>query len=332
MPRVLLLALVATAVFAPAAPAQSAAWADKLFANQTTHDFGVVPRGTQLKHSFKMTNIYKEPLEITQIRVSCGCVTATTSTKVLQPNESAQLNINMDARQFSGPKSVRVYLTVGPKYVSTASLTVTANARSDVVFNPGEIDFGAVSRGQTPTRHIDVEYVGAFDWRVSEIVKSAAAPFELKVEELPQQVSQPTRRGYRIYATLKADAPAGPFKQEIVLKTNDPSNPTLTFNINGTIQAGLAVSPASLSVAGLKVGESQTKKVIVRGQRPFRILGIDGLGTGITADLPDQPNTTHVLTVNVLPAQAGELRRQLTIRTDLDNETAVVTIEGDVTP
>jgi hypothetical protein len=328
----MVLALVAMTAFAPAAFAQTTAWADKLFANRTTHDFGVVPRGTQLKHSFQMTNIYKEPLEITQVRVSCGCVTATPSVKVLQPNETAQLHINMDARQFSGPKSVRVYLTVGPKYVSTATLTVTANARADVVFNPGEIDFGSVARGQTPTRSIDVEYVGAFDWRVSEIVKSSAAPFELRVEELPQQVSQPARHGYRIFATIKADAPAGPFKQEILLKTNDPSNPTLTFNIHGAIQAGLAVTPAGLSVAGLKVGTAQSKKVIVRGQRPFRILGIDGLGNGITAELPDQQGTTHILTINVLPGQPGELRRQLVIRTDLDNETAVVTVEGDVVP
>jgi hypothetical protein len=325
----LVLALLATALFAPAAAAQTA-WADKLFANMTTHDFGAVPRGQQLKHTFKMTNIYKEPLDLTQVRVSCGCVTAIPTVKTLQPNETAELNITMDARQFSGPKSVRVYVTVGPKYVSTATLTVLANARSDVVFNPGEIDFGGVTRGQTPTRTIDVEYAGTFDWQVSEIVKSASAPFELKVEPLPQQVSQVARRGYRIFATLKADAPAGPFKQEIVLKTNDPSNPVLTFNVQGAVQAGLAVSPASLSIAGLKVGESHTKKLVVRGQRAFRIVGIDGLGKGVTAELPDREETTHILTITVQPDQAGELRRQLTIRTDHDNETAVVTVEADV--
>src|ERR1700731_3980718 len=84
------------------AAAQSTAWADKLFAGDLVHDFGVVPRGTQLKYSFKMTNIYKVPLEITNIRVSCGCVTAKESTKVLQPNETGFLNINMDGTRFAG--------------------------------------------------------------------------------------------------------------------------------------------------------------------------------------------------------------------------------------
>src|SRR5205807_1084475 len=155
---------------------------------------------------------------------------------------------SMDGRQFNGAKSVKVYVTVGPEYVSTATLTVTANARQDVVFNPGEIEFGNVARGQAPNKYIDVEYVGGLDWHVTEIVKSAAAPFDLKVEPLPQLINQPARRGYRIQATVKADAPTGQFKQEVVLKTTDPSTPVLTFNVSGSVQATLTVSPSPLAV------------------------------------------------------------------------------------
>jgi hypothetical protein len=330
--RSVVLALSASVLFSSAATAQTGAWGDKLFGGVTTHDFGVVPRGAQLKHTFKMTNIYKEPLEITQVRVSCSCLTAKPSISVLQPNETATLEINMDGRQFSGPKTIRIYVTVGPKYVSTATLTVTANARQDVVFNPGEIDFGNVPRGQDASRHIDVEYAGTLDWKVLEIVKSAAAPFELKVEELPRQPGQVARRGYRIFAKLRPDAAPGPFKQEVLLKTNDPASPVLTFNIAGSVQATLGVSPGSLAVSGLRVGESHTKKVVVRADRPFRIVGIDGLGDGITAEAPDRQDTTMVLTVTIQPTKAGELRRQLVIRTDLGNETATVSVQGEVAP
>src|SRR5688572_88163 len=105
--RTVLLALIALLSFHPAILAQqSNAWADKLFGAETTHDFGVVARGAQLKHSFKITNIYKVPLDITEIRVSCSCVKAETSTKTIQPNETATLNINMDGTKFSGSKTV----------------------------------------------------------------------------------------------------------------------------------------------------------------------------------------------------------------------------------
>jgi hypothetical protein len=331
--RTVVLVLVAILLLHQTAAAQTPAWADKMFGGITSHDFGVVPRGAQLKHSFKMTNIWKEPLEITQIRVSCSCLTAKASVGVLQPNESATLEIAMDGRLFNGPKNITIYVSVGPKYVSTATLKVSANARQDVVFNPGELDFGNVARGQTPTRHIDVEYGGTLDWKVTEIVKSAGAPFELKVEAIPAQPGQIARRGYRIFATLKTDAVAGPFKQEIVLKTNDPASPVLNFHILGTMQGTLAVAPPSLAINGLRVGESQTKKVVIRADRPFRVLGIDGQGDGITADMPpDRQDTQMILTITIQPKKAGELRRQLTIRTDLDKESATISVTGDVAP
>src|SRR5262249_24853177 len=240
-------------------------WANKLFEGTTRHDFGTVPRGAQLKYSFKMRNIYKVPLEITNIRVSCGCLTATPTVKVIQPGDTGSLDINMDGTRFTGYKPITIYVTVGPEYVSTAVLNVTANQRSDVVFNPGEIDFGLVQRGQQPSKAIDVEYAGAQGWAVSEIVKNSASPFELKVEDLKGRAN----RGYRIFATLKNDAPAGTFRHEVILKTNDASNPVLSFNVLGNVLASLKVSPASVSLS-TKVGETASRKIVVSGSKTFR--------------------------------------------------------------
>jgi hypothetical protein len=331
--RKIVLALIAVAWFHSFSFAQQPAWADKLFAGDIAHDFGGVLRGAQLKYSFKMTNIYKVPLDITDVRVSCGCVKAEASVKSLQPNESGTINIFMDGRQFNGAKTVRVFVTVGPKFVSTATLTVSANARGDVAFSPSEIDFGNLQRGQTPVRPIEIEYTGSLvDWRVIEIVKNSSAPFELKVEELPRAVNGPARRGYRIQATMKAAPSTGSFKQEVVLKTNDPAVPALTFNIVGNVQAGLAVSPSPILLKDLKVGESQTKKVFVRAARPFRIVGIDGQGEGITVEFPNRQDSTQILTVNIAPTKAGDLRRQLMIRTDLDGEQTPLRIEATIEP
>ena len=332
--RKLVLALVAVLLTcSPAFSQQSTAWANKLFGNDTTHDFGVVAKGSQLKYTFKMTNIYAKPLDITELRVSCGCVKAESATKTLQPNDSVMLQVSMDANQFVGSKTVRVFVTVGPTFVSTATLTVSANARGDVTFSTADLDFGNLQRGQSPTKVIDVEYTGGMsDWRVTEIVKNGSAPFDLKVEELPRQPNGLPRRGYRLLATIKAEPTPGSFKQEVLLKTNDQSAQVLTFNVVGNIQAGLAVSPSPILVRDLKVGESQTKKVFVRASRPFRVLGIEGQGDGVTVDVPDRKDTTLVLTVNVAPTKAGDLRKQLRIRTDLDDETTPLIIEGAIEP
>lgn len=332
--RKFVLVLFAMLVSGSAALAQqSAAWADKLFAGATTHDFGIAPRGAQLKHTFKLTNIYKVPLDVTDLRVSCGCVHPDMPVKTVQPGETVNLNITMDASKFVGSKTVKIFVTVGPKFISTATLTVSAIARGDVAFSPSEIDFGGVQRGQTPTKAIEIEYTGGLaDWRVNEIVKSGTAPFELKVEELPRLVNGAPRKGYRILATMKADAAAGTIRQEIVLKTNDPAAPVLTFQIVGNVQAGLAVSPGSINVRELKVGETQTKKVFVRGARPFRILAVDGQGDGIKVDVPNRLDSTQVLTIHIAPTKAGAFRKQLLIRTDLDGDSMPLVIEGTIEP
>ncbi len=314
-------------------------WLEKIFlavpGTSLSHDFGTVARGAQLTHRFKMKNIYAVPLEITKIRVSCGCVTWTQSTNVLQPNEDGYIDITMDARLFNGPKAVSIYVTVGPEYISTATLRVSAVARQDVVFNPGTVNFGIVQRGQTPTLTLDVEYSGVLDWRILEVIKNSAAPFQVKVEEIYRRMAfgnRPGRVGYRFTVTLKPDAAAGPFKQELILKTNDPASPNLTVPVEGTIQASLAVAPSSLQMGAVKVADKQTRRVIVRGSRPFRIVGVDGTGGGLTVDIPDRTAATHILTVTFQPTQAGPLRKRLTIRTDLDQEAVTVTVDGNATP
>src|SRR5262245_46654633 len=101
-------------------------WAQKVFFGVTGHDFGTCPRGAQLKFRFKMKNIYAVPLSITNIRTSCNCLTYTVNppSQTLQAQEEGYIDINMDASRFQGPKTIYLYVTVGPQFISTAVLQV----------------------------------------------------------------------------------------------------------------------------------------------------------------------------------------------------------------
>ena len=113
MTRKALLTFLVAAFAATAAPAQN--WAEKMFPDGIADDFGVVPHGAQLFHQFKIKNIYAVRMEITSITPGCGCVTATASQRVLEANEEATLDVSMDARRFTGPKSVIVRVTRRPR-------------------------------------------------------------------------------------------------------------------------------------------------------------------------------------------------------------------------
>jgi hypothetical protein len=325
MRQVLFAALV---LLAPAESATSQGWANKLFKDQVSHDFGTVARGAQLYHRFSITNVYAVPLEITNIRVSCGCVVATPVPKTLQPRESGYIEVTMDARRFAGPKSVTVFVTVGPTFVSTAELKVTANSRNDVVFNPGQISFGSVSLGQTSSQTIDVEYAGVLDWKLTEAV-TKDLPFEATYSELYRR---PGQVGYQVKVTLKPDLPPGPFKQELKLRTNDPASPLIGVLVEADVQSALAATPSVVRLGMAQVGDSLVRKVVVRGQKPFRIVAVEGQGDGITlnGELPATPAATQVLSFKCQLSKAGELRKQLQIKTDQQSAPLTVTIEATV--
>lgn len=321
-----------------AAPAPAQNWANKIFDGNPNspvlHDFGIVARGAQLQTSLKMTNIYKVPLNVTDIRVSCGCVEATASSKQLQPNESGTLNIKMDGTRFAGPKTVNVYVTFGPQFVSTANIIITANARQDVVLNPGEIDFGNVQRGQSIERSLEVEYAGTKPWKIVQVVKSNKAPFELKADNLPPRTNNGVPIvGYRLIASLRPDCPVGTFRETVDLKTNDPQQPVVTFVVSGTVGAPVTVAPNPVQVTGLKLGNAFSTKVVVTANQPFRITGVQGAGDDINVTIPERPATpTHILDLQVTPKAPGLLSREIILLTDMRNETVRVVIQGNVTP
>jgi hypothetical protein len=320
-------ALCIVAVSGQAALAQTGPWAEKLFKGHLSHDFGNVPRGAKLSHRFPITNIYAVDLQIVDTRVSCGCATVYPASKVLKSRQTSYVDVVMDARKFTGPKSISVYISVGPEYTSTATLKVTANSRSDVVFNPGQIDFGIVSKGATPKQTVEVEYAGVLDWKITEVANST--PFEVTLSEMYRRSGQV---GYKVTVAMKADVPAGEFKHEVQLKTNDKASPVLSVLVEANVQAPLTVAPNVVAMDALKVNEEKAQRVVVRARKPFKIVGIDGVGDGVTVSAPTTAASVHFLTVKCHPTKAGSLKKQLTIRTDLDNNATVsVMVEAKVT-
>jgi hypothetical protein len=325
------LLLVATAIPAPLKGGEGgASWAEKMFKDgkDVTHDFGNVPHGAQLHHRFTITNIYAVQMEITAIEPGCTCTKAVPSKRVLQPRESATIDVSMDARRFTGPKTVDIKVSVGPEFISTAVLKISANSRADLVFNPGEISFGTVTAGQAAEQTIDIDYAGTLDWKVSEVV-AKDLPLDVSFEKLNRSSGQV---GYRVLAKLMKDAPVGALKEEIYLKTNDPNSPLVPIVVEATVQAPVVVTPSALNLSGVKVGEDVTRRVVVRGTKAFKVIAVDGLGNGV--DLGNQLTTDEAAVQTIVfkckIERAGEFKREVKIRTSLpDAAPLVVTIEGN---
>jgi hypothetical protein len=82
---------------------------------RTHHDFGDVvirDRETVLSHAFELRNTRSVPVEITDVRSSCGCTRATPSRRAIPPGESVIIDTTLSLT-VSSRKSAVIWLTLG---------------------------------------------------------------------------------------------------------------------------------------------------------------------------------------------------------------------------
>jgi hypothetical protein len=321
------LSLVATAALLMSAPAHAATWADGMF-EDVARDFGSVPRGPMLNHSYRLTNNTGQTVRITSVRVSCGCTSATALQGTLAPGQSTAVVAQMDTTRFIGPKTVTIYVQFDQPQFAEVHLSISANSRTDIVVTPDTIAFGPVSRGSTVARQTTVTFNGG-----TQLVNVAA-------ESNYVQLTAKGTRGngyeatYEITATLRPDTPVGKWYTDVWLNTNNPATPRIRVPLTVDVEPALNLSPAQVTLGSVAAGDTAQRRVILRGPQPFHITEIKGTDDNVTVTSNDgnESKPVHVLTVKVKAGGAGDLARTVTIVTDLKGDnTADLVIKATVT-
>ena len=301
-----------------AARAEAAGWAQGLFA-ENGHDFGPVPRGAKVRHNFVLTNRLAEPITIANVRVSCGCTTGIATPGPIAAGQAAVVEATMDTANFAGRKETALFVSLvtnGGKEAEVR-LTVGTTILSDIVLNPGSVDFGSVTRGVSPRRTLTIDRLGSPNWKAVRMISASKAIDA----ELIETVRSGSGVGYALTVTLRPDAPAGPLREEIRIITNDPESPNVPILVTGQVQGGgLAAAPAILSLAR----DGKSGRFLVRAPKPFRILAVEGAGDGFEiAPVADAPRAAHAIAVRYVPpanGPKGEVRHTFRVMTDLPDE------------
>jgi hypothetical protein len=300
--------------------AQAQNWQDTLF-SERSFDFGPVPRGGVVRHPFVLSNRLNVPITILNLRVSCGCTSGTASVNMVAPGKTAIIEAQMDTRNFVGRKSTTLFVSVmAGNQESEIGLGVSSMILSDVVLNPGVVEFGLVNRGQTPSQMISIDRIGKPDWKVVKLTSGCKA-INASLQET-QRVNGSV--SYQLTVSLKPDAPAGVIRDEIRLMTNDPETPSIPVPIGVQIRGELTATPSTLALGNVASAAGVQGKFVVRASKPFGISKVEGTGDGFTLqdiDLLRKP--LHILTLTYNPAEGstrGDLTKTFRITTDLPGE------------
>lgn len=327
--------LLSVFFLAPKTPAQE--WAKKMF-DHTSADLGTVARGAKIEHVFTIENIYLEDVHIASIRTTCGCTIPSIEKKLLKTYEKVPLRIELDTKNFSGRKDVTITVQFDQPFPAEVLLNVHVFIRTDVVVQPGSVEFGAAPLGQEQQKKLSIVYAGRPNWKILRI-DSPKPYLETQLREIsriPDPALGATKVTYELLVRLKPEAPPGRILEQLLLVTDDPNpkNAQIPLAVEGTVTPPVSVSPSPLSMGPVRAGSMTSKPLVVQARRPFRILSIQTDAPGFSAKWPEEPKAVQVIQVQFTAGQRpGKVAGVLRIETDLA-ETPVVeaAVEALVVP
>jgi hypothetical protein len=288
-------------------------WAAKMFKTKD-HDFGTVARGAKSEFVFEFENIYEEDVHVASVKSSCGCTSPVITKRDLKTFEKSQIIAKYNTRAFLGQRGATVTVIFDKPYYAEVQLEVTGYIRSDVVFDPGSVNFGEVDQFASAERTLKLTYAGRNEWKIID-VRSASKHFEVELTERQRASGRVT---YEMMVRLTADAPSGYFQDQLTIVTDDERLKKIPVMVHGSVVSPLTVNPASLLLGVLKPGQTVTKKLVVRGKEPFKVLRVSCKDDCFSFKVPaDKTNQLHFIPVTFTADAAGKITEKITIETDL---------------
>jgi len=199
---------------------------------ERVHDFGVVPRGQQLTHYFRIANPTSRPLHISNVRVSCGCTSARALETTVMPGRETAVYAVMDSRRFVGPKAVTIYVTFDQPRFEELRTVVQAFAREDLIFGPDALNFGKVKQGEVKSTSMNITiYNGAVQFPDAKSDTNFIQPM---IKEVRRTGGEAT---YQVEAKVRPDTPAGVWFTDIWVTTNNPGYAKLRVPVTVEVEA-----------------------------------------------------------------------------------------------
>jgi len=297
-----------------AAPTAAQEWAEKMF-SKLEHDFGTVARGAETVYRFEITNKYKQPMTITGVSSSCGCTTPTVENGTFKTYEKAYVVAKFNTHTHVGRKGATLTVRFAPPYQAEVQVRVHGNIRSDVVFQPGAVQFGSVDQGATKEQRIAVNYAGRGDWQILDVTNDNDH-FEVELEETSRRGG---RVSYGLVVRLKDNLPAGYVKDQLTVITNDgrAESQRIPLFVEGRVVPEISVTPETLVLGDVEPGKPVTKKLIVRGKKPFRILDVNCGDDCFTFKTDEKSKALHFVQLTYLPDnRPGSVKVPVQITTD----------------
>ncbi|MCC6489942.1 MAG: DUF1573 domain-containing protein, partial [Candidatus Hydrogenedentes bacterium] len=271
-----------------------------------------------------VANRGKAPLEISEIRTSCGCTVGEMEKNLVMPGGKQVTQIPPGGRMpmkitidpfripgFHSRKTLTVYSN-DPKNPQ-ASIDVAVTIVPEYTVEPNAVEFGNLEKGQSAEVTMivreanapDLEITGAEAGRAAKPTAAdgtpaaAAAPlYTVDVQKRPESDwASPEHAEWAVTLRLSPDLPTGSFKDTFFILANSKRVDRVGFHVSALVDTFFSVAPAMFSVRNaVSPGQEHIATAVVSADEPLTLeeLMVTGEALQVTSRPGDKPNTVFI--------------------------------------
>ena len=228
-------------VMAQDQPTTAAASAPRLELSSQEWNFGSAWQGQMLKGDIKLTNVGQAPLEITDVRPSCGCTVATKPKSPLAPGESDTMTLSYDGAHRLGSAHQTVTLITNDPTQPSVAIRLVGEVKPLFDIEPKDgLVFAKLLRSSLETRTVEItnKYKDKMFLKLKE--GQDFGPFQIELREI-----EPGMR-YSVTATTKPPLKVDRYQPNVELLTGLELVPEIKVLAYGFVQPPVDVRPAKL--------------------------------------------------------------------------------------
>lgn len=245
MKRFWILVLVVGMLFLPCRSAIEAA-APKIQIDELLYDFGTIKEGDRVSHVFQFKNVGDGELVITDVKTSCGCTAAMTSSKTLGPGAQGTLKVNFDSKGRKGrqTKTATIHSNdpVQPAVVVRLTGNISVSDAPQIAVDPQTLDLGVLEPGETAVRRVTITNTGSAELAIEDFVGRNFVTVKNEGAEGAKRIIKP-RESIQIDVEAAPEIKGGIYQGYLQIRNNS-SQRIVTVPLYGYISDKYMLKPA----------------------------------------------------------------------------------------
>lgn len=284
--------------------------ADGITFTKTHIDLGKVRTAGDIDQQFDFVVTGNSPVEIIEIRPSCGCIKPTLEKKVYQPGEKGTIPFSIHATsQKEGPKKFQLSISTREPRLHTHVLSMDASFVNDITIQPSNL----------------IIYMNGKKEMHEQITVTDRRPAHLAITEVTASSERliPTVRTEKkgeseiqlVDLKIAADFPVGRHEALVHIRTNDGEYSSLEIPVTVVHQPRIRSMPEQIRLrAGTPNGQIYQIRLMDNQGKPIRIESITTNVESLKCEWQKDATRMPWVRVEAPPGIASQDKAEVTVK------------------